>query len=93
MTHRGPPNWAERDPAGLSYQERRVLEFLRKGKTTREIAGYLGLTYDSARVYVYRALRKTGTHNRLELVATVPHWSPGAALDDEIDAVASRGNS
>jgi len=83
--------WTANDPAGLTFRERCVVEYLRKGKGTREIANLLGVSPRSMYTYCGRIFRKTGTHHRLELLAKVSAWSPDVNLEDEIEAVADRG--
>jgi len=90
---RGPSKWTLSDPYGLNFQERRVLEMLRVGKGTREIANVLGVSTRTVHTYYVRIYRKTDTHHRCECLAKVAPWSPDMDLEDEIDAVAERSGS
>lgn len=53
-------------PARLTHQERRVLEFLARGKTNAEIARKLGLSEKTVKNYVHSVLGKLGVTTRTE---------------------------
>jgi DNA-binding NarL/FixJ family response regulator len=60
--------WRTRPRTTFSPRERQVLEGLRAGGSTTDIAVALGLSAVTVRRYVSLALRKAGVSNRVELV-------------------------
>jgi two-component system response regulator DevR len=52
--------------AGLSGQERRILELLAEGKTNRQIAGEMFLAEKTVKNYVSNLLTKMGMSRRTE---------------------------
>lgn len=58
---------AELSPAlPLTAQERRILELMREGNGTREIAFRLGISLGTLRNHIHHLDQKLGTHSRLE---------------------------
>jgi two-component system NarL family response regulator len=55
-----------KDPYALSDRERRVLEELSHGKSTREIGESLDLSEGTVRTYLKQILRKLGVHDRTQ---------------------------
>jgi DNA-binding NarL/FixJ family response regulator len=53
----------------LSDLELRILQLLAKGKTSREVASELFLSYGTVRVYISRMYATTGMKSRAQLVA------------------------
>jgi DNA-binding CsgD family transcriptional regulator len=53
----------------LSYRERECLGWVAAGKTTDELAGILGLSRETVKIYVKRAMRKLGANTRSQAVA------------------------
>jgi DNA-binding CsgD family transcriptional regulator len=85
--------WRLSDPSDLTIQERRVVELLRVGKGSRQIAELMGISRNTLNTYCCRIFKKTGTHHRIEMLAAVPPWSPDMVLEDEMDGVVERGQS
>lgn len=56
-------------PAQLTPREVQVLEVLETGASNREIAGRLGLSENTVKVYVRHLMRKMNARNRLELAS------------------------
>jgi DNA-binding CsgD family transcriptional regulator len=55
----------------LTPVETRAALILMQGGSVRDMAGRLGITYESARTYVKRLLAKTGARRQAELVRTL----------------------
>ena len=53
-------------PYGLSVQEMRVVEFLPRGLTNKEIGAQLGLSPDTVKTHLRNAMRKMGAKDRVE---------------------------
>ena len=51
----------------LSLRESQIAGLISEGKLNKEIAGRLGLTTGTIKVYVYNVFKKTGHTNRTEL--------------------------
>lgn len=64
-----PPRGAVIMPGGLTPAERRIVEALCEGGTLPQIAGRLGISYETARTHLKKIYGKTGTHNQRELLA------------------------
>ena len=61
---------ASEDPvAGLTGQERRVLDLIGEGLTNRQIAERMSLAEKTAKNYVSSLLAKLGMHRRTEAAA------------------------
>lgn len=58
-----------RDPHGLTYNERRVVELLLEGLRPLEIAGVLGTSHGSAKTLAINSYRKLGVRNQVQLMA------------------------
>lgn len=56
---------------GYTHAEARLAQLIVQGKRLRQAASTLGITYESARVYLKRVFDKTGVHGQNELVASV----------------------
>jgi DNA-binding NarL/FixJ family response regulator len=54
---------------GLTERERKILQFLADGASTRDIAAKEYLALNTVRSYVQSALWKLGAHTRLQAVA------------------------
>lgn len=54
------------DEAGLTEQERRILELIAQGKNNKLIARELGISDGTVKVHVKHLLRKLNLHSRLE---------------------------
>jgi DNA-binding NarL/FixJ family response regulator len=52
----------------LSRREREVVQRISEGLTNREIAGFLGLSENTVKNYIYRIFDKLGISSRVELV-------------------------
>jgi DNA-binding CsgD family transcriptional regulator len=85
--------WSEHDPAGLSEHERRVVELLRIGRSTRQIAGSMSISLNSTYTYIQRVMIKTHTHSRAELIMKIDPWTPADVVEQEIEGVAVRGSA
>jgi PAS domain S-box-containing protein len=53
----------------LTPRQAEVLELLERGRSTRQIAAELHLSYDTVRNHIRHLLRAVGAHSRLEAVA------------------------
>jgi len=54
---------------GLTRREYEILRHVAMGETNPEIAGSLGLTRNTVKTYLQRAMEKLGAHNRVEALA------------------------
>jgi DNA-binding NarL/FixJ family response regulator len=54
---------------GLTRREYEILRHVAMGETNPEIAGALGLTRNTVKTYLQRAMEKLGAHNRVEALA------------------------
>jgi DNA-binding CsgD family transcriptional regulator len=70
---------ARLDGFDLTPAERRVIWLLQEGMPLKRAASALGITYNTARLHLARAMRKTGTHRQLDLVRLVPGQASTAA--------------
>jgi two-component system, LuxR family, response regulator FixJ len=52
----------------LTYRERQILQFVVEGRTNKEIAGNLGLSYRTVEVHRRHIMEKIGARNTAELV-------------------------
>lgn len=52
----------------LTYRERQILQFVVEGRTNKEIAAELGLSYRTVEVHRRHIMEKTGARNTAELV-------------------------
>jgi two-component system response regulator DevR len=66
---RNPPQRAVDPLAGLSEQERRILDLISEGKTNRQIAADMFLAEKTVKNYVSRLLAKLGMQRRSEAAA------------------------
>ena len=53
--------------ATLTPRERQVVELLVRGKSQKQIAHMLGISYPTARTYVQRARKRTDSGSAIEL--------------------------
>lgn len=53
----------------ITQRELEVLELLAQGRSSREIASRLGVTYATVRAHIYHLGKKLGARSKLELVA------------------------
>lgn len=58
----------EEDYEKLTRRERQVLKLLAEGKTSREIAKYLGISLKTAMTHRTNLMNKLGVHSRAELI-------------------------
>lgn len=58
----------EEDYEKLTRRERQVLKLLAEGKTSREIAKYLGISLKTAMTHRTNLMSKLGVHSRAELI-------------------------
>lgn len=61
-----------RDPSGLTPREQQVLERLRSGETTREIADSYGIGRQTVKNYATVIYEKLGVSGRAELARVAP---------------------
>lgn len=54
---------------GLARREYEILRYVAMGKTNPEIADQLGLTKNTVKTYLQRAMEKLGAHNRVEAIS------------------------
>jgi DNA-binding NarL/FixJ family response regulator len=55
-------------PDPLSPREREVLQLIAEGKTTKEVAGLLGISFKTAESHRMRIMRKVDVHETAGLV-------------------------
>jgi two-component system nitrate/nitrite response regulator NarP len=60
-----------RDYAALSRREEEIVDLVAQGMRNRDIAGQLGLTEGTVKVYLHRIYEKLGVTNRTELAILV----------------------
>jgi DNA-binding CsgD family transcriptional regulator len=65
-----------RDLYGLSPQEAALARALTRGRTVEETASELGVTVNTARVYLRRIFRKTGTDRQVDLMRLLLRMLP-----------------
>jgi two-component system NarL family response regulator len=66
LATKGQPS---KGPYGLSYQEMRVLKFLPRGYSNREIGTELGISEETVKTHVRNTLRKLGVPDRAKAAA------------------------
>jgi two-component system response regulator DctR len=64
----GPDAVTVRGFGTLTYRERQILQFVVDGRTNKEIAGDLGLSYRTVEVHRRHIMEKIGARNTAELV-------------------------
>ena len=57
------------DLTSLSPREHQIIELIKKGHTSQEMADELGVTKRTAVTHTYHIFRKLGVHSRAALVA------------------------
>jgi DNA-binding NarL/FixJ family response regulator len=68
-----------RPPAHLTPRQVEVLRLLEQGRSTKQIAQELHLSYDTVKNHVRHLLRALGVHSRLEAVAIARQGFSGDA--------------
>jgi DNA-binding CsgD family transcriptional regulator len=63
-------------PIPLTKREREIVWLLREGLSTRDVAERLTLSVRTVEGHLQRAMTKTGTASRQELVALLSHRGP-----------------
>jgi two-component system, NarL family, nitrate/nitrite response regulator NarL len=53
--------------ASLTPREREIVAFLRQGMRNKQIAGEMGITEGTVKIYLFRLFHKMGVRNRFEL--------------------------
>lgn len=53
--------------ASLTPREREIVTFLRQGMRNKQIAGEMGITEGTVKIYLFRLFHKLGVRNRFEL--------------------------
>src|ERR1700683_1655436 len=51
----------------LTPREREIVSFLRQGMRNKQIAGEMGITEGTVKIYLFRLFHKLGVRNRFEL--------------------------
>jgi DNA-binding CsgD family transcriptional regulator len=72
----------------LTQAELRVVRFVVAGRTNREIAGLLQLSWHTVNSHVRHALQKLDLHSRVDLTRIAMQHDPGIAGD--ADSLSSR---
>jgi two-component system nitrate/nitrite response regulator NarL len=71
----------------LTPREREIVLFLRQGMRNKQIAGEMGITEGTVKIYLFRLFHKLGVRNRFELArcGTLDQLqlSPGAPVEPE----------
>jgi two-component system nitrate/nitrite response regulator NarL len=62
-----PEGFVQRRPVTLTPRECEIVENLRRGVRNREIAGAMGITEGTVKIYLFRLFQKLGVRSRLEL--------------------------
>ena len=86
-----------RHGVSLTPREREIVSFLRQGMRNKQIAGEMGITEGTVKIYLFRLFHKLGVRNRFELArcGTVDHLqiTPSTALagdkPDKLDCSAA----
>lgn len=65
----GAPGEASQPRRGVSLtpREREIVSFLRQGMRNKQIAGEMGITEGTVKIYLFRLFHKLGVRNRFEL--------------------------
>jgi DNA-binding NarL/FixJ family response regulator len=65
----GAPRDASQPRQGVSLtpREREIVTFLRQGMRNKQIAGEMGITEGTVKIYLFRLFHKLGVRNRFEL--------------------------
>lgn len=81
-----PSTPARRQPhrPALTSREIRVLELVAFGWTNADIADELGLTHNTVKTYLQRALEKLGAHGRIQACILAGLLTPRADLDGHL---------
>jgi DNA-binding NarL/FixJ family response regulator len=58
-----------RRPAALTPREREIVVLLRQGLRNKQIAGEMGITEGTVKIYLFRLFHKLGVRNRFELAS------------------------
>src|SRR4029077_13652795 len=82
-----------RPGVSLTPREREIVSFLRQGMRNKQIAGEMGITEGTVKIYLFRLFHKLGVRNRFELArcgtldnlqltpaASMPQEGPGSAI-------------
>jgi len=72
----------EQRPAPFTPQERRVVRGICRGETTKEIAGTLGISVHTVKVYVHAIRTKTGAASRGQLITALAACAGGEEHGD-----------
>jgi DNA-binding NarL/FixJ family response regulator len=56
-----------RHGVSLTPREREIVAFLRQGMRNKQIAGEMGITEGTVKIYLFRLFHKLGVRNRFEL--------------------------
>jgi DNA-binding CsgD family transcriptional regulator len=67
------------EESALTRREKEVLEHVAKGRTKKQIADQLFVSYHTVDTHLKNIHAKLNAHNRAEVVARVSRWSFGAA--------------
>ena len=57
----------QRHSVSLTPREREIVSFLRQGMRNKQIAGEMGITEGTVKIYLFRLFHKLGVRNRFEL--------------------------
>src|SRR5215469_2866017 len=57
----------QRHAVSLTPREREIVSFLRQGMRNKQIAGEMGITEGTVKIYLFRLFHKLGVRNRFEL--------------------------
>ena len=68
---RGSTDLAQRGFRALTYRERQVLQYIVDGRTNKEIALDLGLSYRTVEVHRRNVLKKTGAKNTADFLRSM----------------------
>jgi DNA-binding NarL/FixJ family response regulator len=77
----------QRHSVSLTPREREIVSFLRQGMRNKQIAGEMGITEGTVKIYLFRLFHKLGVRNRFELArcGTLDHLQLGPAPPMPVD--------
>jgi len=82
--------------ASLTPREREIVSFLRQGMRNKQIAGEMGITEGTVKIYLFRLFHKMGVRNRFELarcgVLDQLQLTPGPSMhSDKVETLSGSG--
>jgi two-component system, NarL family, nitrate/nitrite response regulator NarL len=77
----------QRHAVSLTPREREIVSFLRQGMRNKQIAGEMGITEGTVKIYLFRLFHKLGVRNRFELArcGTLDHLQLSPAVSGPVE--------